>query len=110
MNERTILFTFNHGGTLNANKVMYCELPMPWTLLGVKASASNDSSATITVSGGATIAEAVIGDTADPAYLQPTTPQPVDANELVTVTLDYNGNAGTAAQDVSIIVVGLVGD
>ena len=110
MNDRTILFSYCFPGTLNANKVMYLELPYPWTLLGVKCGASNATPATIVASGGATIASATIASSGDMNYRQPTTPQPIDANELVTLTLDYDGDGGTASADVNIVAVGLIGD
>ena len=109
MNERLVTWNFFIPGTTVANHLMYCECPFPWTLLGVKASAVNDSDATLAVGGGATIAAAVIGD-GNPAYLEPTNPAPIDKDELVTLTLDYDGSAGTAAQQVSIQVYGVVGD
>lgn len=110
MNERLITWNFFIEGTLAANHLMYCECPFPWTLLGVKASAVNDSDATLAVGGGATITAAVIGD-GNPAYLEPDSPpNPIDADELVTLTLDYDGASGTAAQQVSIQVYGVVGD
>jgi hypothetical protein len=110
MNERVILFTFHEAGSLGADQVYYCELPMPWTLLGIKASGSNANDAKVTVSGGATIARAAIGDSGDPTYLQPAAPAPIDANELVSIALDCDGTSGTTAADVTLIVVGLVGD
>jgi hypothetical protein len=112
MNERLILFPFAFAGTLGANVTIYLELPMPWTLLGIKGASSNAGSATVgaSVAGGGTLTAAVIGVSADPKYVQPTAPLPVDANELVTITLDYDGDGGTAAQNVTLTVVGLVGD
>jgi len=110
MNERYIAFTFHVGGTLSADQTFYCELPVPWTLLGIKAAASNDSDATLAASGGATISATVIGDSGDPAYIEPSSPAAIDADELVTLTLDHDGSTGTAADDVSVIVIGLVGD
>jgi hypothetical protein len=109
MNERLLVWNFFIPGTTTANHVMYVECPFPWTLLGVKAAAVNDSDATLTVAGGATIDAAVIGD-GDPAYLIPDNPDPVDKDTLVTLTLDYDGSSGTAAEQVSIQVYGVVGD
>jgi len=109
MNERLVTWSFFIPGTTAANHLLYIESPFRWTLLGVKAASTNDSDATLAIGGGATIAAAVIGD-GNPAYLEPTNPAPVDADELVTLTLDYDGSGGTAADEVSIQVFGLVGD
>lgn len=108
MRERFFSMNYFIAGTLAANHLIYCELPYQWTLLGVKASAVNDSDATLAVAGGATISATAIGD-GDPVYLQPSAPTAIAADTLVTLTLDYDGSSGTAAQQVSISVCGLVG-
>ena len=110
MNERTILFTYCFPGTLNANKTMYLQLPRPWTLTAIEAGASNATPATVVASGGATVAAAAIGSSGAVTKLSPTTPQAVSADTLVTVTLDYDGSSGTASADVSVTVIGLIGD
>ena len=113
MHERLILFTYCFAGAQGADIPIYCELPFPWTFIGAKAAASNDSSATLAASGasaGTIFSATAIGDSGDPAYIQPTTPVAIDANELVTVTLDYNGSAGTAASGANVIIIGLSGD
>lgn len=109
MNERAVLGTFFIPGTLTANHSIYFELPFIWTLLGVKASAVNDSDATLALSGGATVSATAIGD-GDPTYIQPDVPTPISANELLVLTLDYDGSSGTAAQQVSLLVMGLIGE
>lgn len=111
MRERTVLFTYHFHGTLAANATFYAELAVPWTLEDVKATASNDSDATLAASGGATITAAVIGDSGDPVTLTPdTTPDRVAADTLVTFALDYDGASGTAGQNVTVIVRGLLGE
>lgn len=109
MRDRIVAIPYFIPGTTAANHVMYCELPFQWTLLGVKACAINDSDATLALSGAATISAAVIGD-GNPVYIQPTAPAHIDADELLVLTLDYDGSAGTAAQQVSICVIGVVGE
>ena len=111
MNDRLVVIPFFIPGTTTANHLLYCELPFPWTLLGIKASAVNDSDATLQVSraGSSIISATAIGD-GDPTYIEPTDPAPVDADELISMTLDYDGASGTAAEQVSLIVIGLVGD
>ena len=93
-------------GTLTGNHVMYVEHPFAWTLLGVQAGSVNDSDATLAVGGGATITAAAIGDGAM-SYLTPSAPDPVGEDPHDTQALDYDGASGTAAQGVSIQVVGL---
>lgn len=112
MNERVVTFDYFLSGVLASDKLIYCELPFAWTLLGVKACSLNDSDATLEVSvgGSAVIAEAVIGDSGDPSYLQPTNPAPVDADEVVWLDLDFDGGSGTAGENVSMQVIGLVGE
>ena len=110
MNERITTVFYHSPGTLSADETFVVEFPFPVTLLGVKATASNDSDATLAVSGGATIAAAAIGDSSDPEYLEPTSPDPVDKDTAITFTLDYDGAGGTAADDVSITAFFLVGE
>lgn len=116
MNERMFVYPFqvrdDAGSALDAGETIPVELPYPWTLLGVKASAENDSSATIAVdvAGTSAISATAIGDSADPSYLEPSSPTAVDANEKVTLTLDFDGDGGTAATNVFGCVIGLVGD
>ena len=99
MNERLLVWNFFIPGTTTANVTMYIECPYPWTLDKIKAASTNDSDATLAVSGGATITAAVIGD-GDPAELTPdSAPDPVDADTLVALTLDYDGSSGTAAEN-----------
>ena len=108
MRERSILFSYFIPGTLTANHLIYCELSQPWVIDKIKASSVNDSDATLAVGGGATVAATVIGD-GDPAEISCSLTQ-IDADELVTLTLDYDGSSGTAAQQVSITVLGYIGE
>ena len=108
MRERSILFPYFIPGTLTANHLMYLELPYPWVIDKIKASSVNDSDATLAVGGGATVTATVIGD-GDPAEIDCGLAQ-IDADELVTLTLDYDGASGTAAQQVSITVLGYIGE
>jgi hypothetical protein len=110
MQEKQFVLPFRAPGTTAANVLFYVEMPFPWTLLGIKAVAQNDSDATLAASGGATIAAAVIGDDGDPVYLEPTSVQRVAKDELVILTLDYDGSAGTAAQNVDLQLIGLSGE
>lgn len=110
MDERLLTTNHNYGGTLAANQIAVDEFPFGVTYLGSKASAANDSSATLALSGGVTISATAIGDSSDAVYVQPTAPTAVAANTAITFTLDYDGSAGTAAQNVNIINFYLTGE
>lgn len=109
MNERMVTPAF-FIGTPGADVVAYVEFPFPWTLIGVKAVQANDGSATLTVAGGATIAEAAIGDSGDPSYHEPTAPDEVAADTAVTLTVDYDGESGTAGTGINLLVIALTGE
>lgn len=107
MQERFFTLPFFIAGTTAANHLIYIELSYPWVMDKIKASAVNDSDATLAVGGGVTVGAAVIGD-GDPVEIDCSQTE-VAADTLVTLTLDYDGSAGTAAQQVSIIVEGYIG-
>jgi hypothetical protein len=114
MNERIILYNDFLTGTLSANVTRYVEFNAPSTFLYAKALASNDSSATLALSGagGLSIAAQVIGDSGDPRTVAPASTD-VDrepANSLITVTLDYDGASGTAAENVHLLMFFLTGE
>lgn len=115
MNERIVTPFVYIPGTTAANHVFIQEFPYPTTLLGVKACASNASAAKLGVAGagGTAITSAAIGQSADPAFLEPTAAtagQVEAANAAFTFTLDYDGASGTAGQNISILAFYLVGD
>jgi len=113
MNERLIAMPLQWGaadGTLTGNVSAVIELPYPWVFKCIKACASNDSSATLAVTGGATVTAAAIGDSGDPSELAPASDTYVAADTAVTFSLDFDGASGTAAANVSAIVIGWVGD
>lgn len=113
MNEKIVATSVFIKGTTAGNHVFIQEFPFPATLIGVKACSSNDSDATLAVSGGSTVTAAVIGDTADPAYLEPTAATAniaAAADTAFTFTLNYDGASGTAADDVSIVAFYLLGE
>ena len=81
MHERLILFTYCFAGAQGADIPIYCELPFPWTFIGAKAAASNDSSATLAASGasaGTIFSATAIGDSGDPAVGRGLRPQAPD--------------------------------
>lgn len=110
MNERMLTTSYHITGTLAANATIVDEFPYPVTYLGTKATGSNTNDATLAVSGGATIAATAIGDGSDPVYLQPSSPTAVAKDTAITFTLDFDGAAGTAAANVTIINNYLVGE
>ena len=117
MNERILMWNDFFSGTLGANVTRYLEFPVPVKFVGAKAWASNDSSATLALSGANTmsIAAQAIGDSGDPAYIQPTAAEKAStaseaADGLITLTLDYDGASGTAAENVGVQLFFLYGD
>lgn len=109
MMERTIVLSFYIPGTLAANYTPAYEFPFPTRLEAIKAWASNNSDATLAVADpSATMVTATtIGDSGDPKTIA------VDGAEVaqtaadtkVTLTLDFDGASGTAAQNVQILVI-----
>jgi len=108
MKERLIQWNDFFSGTLSGNVTRYLEFPFPVAFYKAKSWATNDSSATLAL-GGATsfsIAAQAIGDSADPATLTPASTDVVeaDADELITLTLDYDGASGTAGENVGVML------
>lgn len=114
MNERIVLFNDFFSGTLAANQTRYIEFNAPGAFLYAKAWASNDSSATLALSGASShsVAATAIGDSGDPAEIAPASTDVPEfaADELITITLDYDGAAGTAAANVGILLYFLTGE
>lgn len=115
--ERRIMFNDYFDGTLAANVTRYVEFPWPVTFEAAMAVASNDSSATLAIAGASTmsIAAQVIGDSGDPAIIKPTAAEKAStagepANSLITITLDYDGSSGTAAENVHLLIWFLTGE
>jgi len=106
MRERQVVFNWDVQGTLAADLTRTFSLPEPFIVTHAGGTAANDSSATLALSGGATIAAAAIGDSGAFLFAEPTSEQHVAALTVVTATLDYDGASGTAAAGgVEIIVV-----
>ena len=108
MNEHRVFVNDYFTGTLSGNVVRYYEFPVPAEFKWGKCLASNDSSATLTLSGATalSVAAQAIGDSGDPATLTPasTDVTRIAADELITVTLDYDGSSGTAAENVHMLL------
>lgn len=114
MKERLILWNDFFSGTLAANVTRYVEFPFPAAFYKAKAWASNNSSATLALSGATalSIAAQAIGDSGDPATITPASTDVVRiaADELVTITLDYDGSSGTAGENVGVELFFLTGE
>ena len=115
--ERRILFNDFFTGTLAANVVRYLECAFPVTFESAKCWASNDSSATLAIAGASkmAIAAQVIGDSADPRTIVPTAAEKAStagepADSLITITLDFDGASGTAAENVHLLMWFLTGE
>ena len=105
--------TFHVPGTLTANITPVFTAPADCTLLEVSAVASNASSGQIkigtTSDDDAYLALADIGDSNVPAVFTRTnfvgTQYPrISDGDVVLVTVDYDGAAGTAAQNLSVML------
>jgi hypothetical protein len=110
MQERIFTTNWFFAGALGANVSVNPEFPFPVRLIGVKAHASNDSDATLAVT--SIVTAAVIGDSGDPAYLEPTGAEvaQIAKNTVIPFVLDYDGASGTAAQNVEIVAVWKAGE
>jgi hypothetical protein len=112
--ERLIQWNDFFSGTLGGDVTRYIEFPFPVAFYKGKAWATNDSSATLALSGATSfsIAAQAVGDSADPATITPASTDVVQAaaNELITVTLDYDGSSGTAGENVGVILWFLSGE
>lgn len=104
---------FRIDGTLAANKVITFAVPFDCSLVHVSAGATNDSDATLKIgkagSDAAYLAAATIGDSGTPVtktkanFVGGEYPH-ILAGTVVLLTLDFDGNAGTAAQNVDIVL------
>jgi hypothetical protein len=105
--------TFYIPGTLSANQVIEVAADRDWKVLHISAVASNDSDATLKIGNDANddayLEEAVIGDSDVPEEFAradfvggefPTH----EKGDVFVITLDYDGDGGTAAQNVAIVI------
>lgn len=105
--------TFHVPGTLSAGLAIVLTTPFPMTFEHMSAVASNNSDAIIKVGttsdDEAYIEEAVIGDSDVPvefgkAAMVDTEYPHIPKGTVVKVTLDHDGDAGTAAADVTLVL------
>ncbi len=105
--------TFYVPGTLSADQVIEIAADRNWKITHVSAVASNDSDATLKLGNDsdddAYLAATAIGDSNVPAEFDrddfvsdqfPTHSK----GDIFVATLDYDGDGGTAAQNVAIVV------
>lgn len=115
MNERMTQIVWSIDNALDADKAFYWTLPCGMTLWHVSAVASNDSDATLMIGDSGdtdqAMAAAAIGDSGTPVefeFSDFTSPH-FDDGDVFTLTVDYDGASGTAAEDMNIICTFLVG-
>ena len=113
------LITFHVPGTLTANLSLKWTASFDGRVKEISAVASNDSDATMTFGTSAdadyTLAACTIGDSGTPVTKTVSnwaTTNPTGAlskGEIVVITVDYDGAAGTAADDLTVILTLLEG-
>jgi hypothetical protein len=120
MAQRVFQQSYHVPGTLTAGLTITFTAPFDCTLLHVSACASNDSDATIIIGDSADdneyLTSSVIGDSGTPAEYDYDDfvdtsgntharyyPRIVDGT-VVIITLDHDGDGGTAADDVTIVL------
>ena len=118
--QRIFQQAFHVPGTLSANVSIKYTAPCDCTLLHVSAVASNDSDATLTIGDSSDADEyltsCTIGDSGTPAEKDGDDfvdtsgnthtryyPRIADGT-VVVITLDYDGDGGTAADDFTIVL------
>lgn len=111
--NRTLQQTYHVPGTLAADLDITFSAPFAMQLLHISAVASNDSDATLQVGNsgdaGAYLSAATIGDAGTPATFERADfvggqyPH-IAAGSVVKLALDYDGAAGTAAQNVTLVL------
>jgi hypothetical protein len=110
---RTFQQTYHVPGTLSADLDIRYKAPMNCTLLHVSAVASNDSDATLTIGTSDDDDEfldtTVIGDSQVPTefeladFVGDQYPRIADG-DVVVITVDYDGDSGTAADDLTLLL------
>lgn len=113
MATRVFTISFHIPGTLSANVTPVWTAPFDCQLIHVSATATNNSDATLSIgtvaSAAAYLAASTIGDSSDPAefdrdnFVGSQFPHIAKGTDVM-LTLDYDGSAGTAAQNVTIVL------
>jgi hypothetical protein len=111
--DRIFQQTYHIPGTLSADITPRFLAPMSCTLLHVSAVASNNSDATLKLGTSADddafLLASVIGDSGTPVefdrhdFVGSQYPR-IQDGDIVVLTLDHDGSAGTAAQNVTLVL------
>ena len=102
-------------GALSGNYVFCATLPTGMTLYHVSAVGSNAHDATVMIGDSEDTDQAIgataIGDSGTPAEIEfgDLTEPHFAAGDVLTVTVDYDGDGGTAVQNLQIVLTFLVG-
>jgi len=114
MQGKHLIFPVHVPGTLAANVVFHFKAPFPLQLVGVQAVTSNASNATIIVGTAAddnaylTVQD--VGDSAAPAEFDKDDfvggqPVHIADDTVIMVTVDFDGSSGTAAQNLTVVLI-----
>lgn len=115
MNERMTQMVINTVGALSGNYVFYAKLPVGMTLTHVSAVGSNAHDATVMIGDSGDTDQAIgataIGDSGAPAEIEfaDLSEAHFVAGDVLVVTVDYDGDGGTAIQNLQIVLTFLVG-
>lgn len=116
MQEKAVYIPISHTGTLAANVDLNIKVPDACTLVYASAVASNNSDATWTIGSDSDpdyyLESETIGDSGTPSEHDRgdwatgiTTDFPhIAADSIIVVTVDYDGDGGTAADDLFILL------
>ncbi len=115
MQGTQLIHAFHVPGTLSANLSIKFKVYRDMILQHVSAVASNDSDATLAIAAGtagttALLAAATIGDSGTPNektvsnWATTNTTGRLAKGDIVTLTIDYDGASGTAANDLTIVL------
>ena len=120
MAQRVFQQSYHVPGTLTANITITFTAPFDCTLLHVSACASNDSAALLTIGdsddGDEFLTSSEIGDSGTPVEFDGDDFVDTSGNShnryypriadgtVVIITLDYDGDGGTAADDFTIVL------
>ncbi len=114
-----IIWSFHIPGTLAANVDVRFAVPVDCRVVHISAVASNDSDATMTFGDSgdtdAILASTTIGDNGVPAEFDRDNWDAANETaefakgDIAVLTVDYDGLAGTAAADLTVVVTALEG-
>jgi len=118
MQEKAVIYTFHAPGTMSADLDIRFKLPFGATLIHVSAVGSNSNDATIKVGTSsdddAAMTAKSFGDSGTPAEYDEddfvgSEFYHFDDGDTVVVTIDYDGNSGTAVDDPTVVLTFLTG-